>query len=216
VAKKRHYIFADQIPPAQEDLLFIEGYKTNYELKNGKSIEFRPLLPSDEFAYRNFFYSLQEKTIYSRFFYRMKLFSHEVAQKQWASVDYRKNISLIGMLQRRGHKEIVAIGSYASADKDLAEVAFVVREDMQGMGIASYLLSILESIARENDYKGFEATVLRENKPMIHVFKKKYPNAKISNTGGGEVMLRMQFDFCGEESGGAGTRNSSCELIEPK
>jgi acyl-CoA hydrolase/GNAT superfamily N-acetyltransferase len=216
VAKKRHYIFADQVPPAQEDLLFIEGYKSTYELKNGKSIEFRPLLPSDEFAYRNFFYSLQEKTIYSRFFYRMKLFSHEVAQKQWASVDYRKNISMIGLLRRRGHKEIVAIGSYASADKDMAEVAFVVREDMQGHGIASYLMGILESIARENDYKGFEATVLRENKPMIHVFKKKYPNAKITNSGGGEVMLKMKFDFCEDESDVGGQKKSSCELIEPK
>jgi acyl-CoA hydrolase/RimJ/RimL family protein N-acetyltransferase len=216
VAKKRHYIFADQVPPAQEDLLFIEGYKTNFELENGKSIEFRPLLPSDEFAYRNFFYSLQEKTIYSRFFYRMKLFSHEVAQKQWASVDYRKNISIIGLLQRKGHKEIVAIGSYASADKDMAEVAFVVREDMQGEGIATCLLGILESIARENDYKGFEATVLRENKSMIHVFKKKYPNAKMSNTGGGEVMLKMKFDFCGKEPDADGDRKSSCELIEPK
>lgn len=195
VAKKWHYIFADQLPPAQEDLLFIEGYKSTFELSNGKSIEFRPLLPSDEFSYRNFFYSLQEKTIYSRFFYRMKLFSHEVAQKQWASVDYRKNISLVGLLQRRGHKEIVAIGSYASADKDRAEVAFVVREDMQNMGIATYLLEILESIARENNYAGFEATVLRENKPMLHVFKKKYPNAQFHNTGGGEVTLKMEFDL---------------------
>jgi acyl-CoA hydrolase/GNAT superfamily N-acetyltransferase len=209
VAKKRHYIFADQIPPAQEDLLFIEGYKSNFELKNGKNIEFRPLLPSDEFAYRNFFYSLQEKTIYSRFFYRMKLFSHEVAQKQWASVDYRKNISIIGLLQRRGHKEIVAIGSYASADKDLAEVAFVVREDMQGMGVASHLLGILETIARENDYLGFEATVLRENKPMIHVFKKRYPNAKSTNSGGGEVMLRMPFEDLGKLPDVSDTSSSS-------
>jgi GNAT superfamily N-acetyltransferase len=146
----------------------------------------------------------------------MKLFSHEVAQKQWASVDYRKNISMIGLLRRRGHKEIVAIGSYASADKDMAEVAFVVREDMQGHGIASYLMGILESIARENDYKGFEATVLRENKPMIHVFKKKYPNAKITNSGGGEVMLKMKFDFCEDESDVGGQKKSSCELIEPK
>ena len=66
----------------------------------------------------------------------------------------------------------------------------------------------------ENDYKGFEATVLRENKPMIHVFKKKYPNVKLSNSGGGEVMLRMQFDFCGDEADS--TRKRSCELIEPK
>ncbi len=216
VAKKRHYIFADQIPPSQEDLLFIEGYKSTYEIKNGKTVEFRPLLPSDEFAYRNFFYSLQEKTIYSRFFYRMKLFSHEIAQKQWASVDYRKNISLVGLLQRRGHKEIVAIGSYASADKDMAEVAFVVREDMQGMGIATYLLGILESIARENDYKGFEATVLRENKSMIHVFKKKYPDVKISNSGGGEVMLRMNFEFCGSDVEMSASRDKSCVLIGPE
>jgi acyl-CoA hydrolase len=55
VAKKRHYIFADQLPPSTEDLLFLEDYKSTLKLKNGKTVEFRPLLPSDEFAYRNFF-----------------------------------------------------------------------------------------------------------------------------------------------------------------
>ena len=72
---------------------------------------------------------------------------------------------------------------------------------MQKMGIATYLLEVLESIARENDYIGFEATVLRENKPMIHVFKKKYPDARIRNTGGGEVMLQMKFDLPSRVSG---------------
>ncbi|MBW2369883.1 MAG: GNAT family N-acetyltransferase [Deltaproteobacteria bacterium] len=194
VAKKRHYIFADQLPPTEEDLLFLEGYKNVYALKNGKSVEVRPLLPSDEFAYRNFFYSLQEKTIYYRFFYKMKLFSHEVVQKQWASVDYRKNMSLIGLVQRGGHKEIVAIGSYAAAGGDRAEVAFVVREDFQGMGMASYLLDQLEFIARENDYIGFDATVLRENRSMIHVFKRRYPWANIGMGGSGEVTIEMRFD----------------------
>ncbi len=191
-AKKHHYIFADQLPPAQEDLLFLEGYKQTLELKSGRTIEFRPLLPSDEFAYRNFFYSLQERTIYYRFFYKMKLFSHEVVQKQWASVDYRKNMSLIGLVQKKGHQEIMAIGSYAEADEDWAEVAFVVREDFQGMGIASYLLGMLEGIGRENGYSGFMATVLRENSGMIHVFKKRYPNAKTVNAEG-EVEVYMDF-----------------------
>ncbi len=104
VARKHHYIFKDQMPPAQEDLLFLENYKTTSKLKNGKVIEFRPLLPSDEFMYRNFFYSLQEETIYMRFFYKMKIFSHEVAQRQWASVDYRKNMSVIGLVQTKGRQ----------------------------------------------------------------------------------------------------------------
>ncbi|MGD9137408.1 MAG: GNAT family N-acetyltransferase [Desulfobacterales bacterium] len=193
-AKKHHYIFADQLPPTTEDLLFLEGYKNTLKLENGKIIEFRPLLPSDEFAYRNFFYSLQEKTIYMRFFYKMRTFSHEVVQKQWSSVDYRKNMSIIGRVQKGGHKEIMAIGSYAADNDNRAEVAFVVREDFQGMGIASYLIKILEKIAKENNYNGFSASVLRENAAMIRVFKKRYPNAKISVSGGSDLLIQMDFD----------------------
>jgi len=193
-AKKRHYIFTDQLPPSTEDLLFLERYKSTLKLKNGKTVWFRPLLPSDEFAYRNFFYSLQDKTIYMRFFYKMRTFSHEVVQKQWASVDYHENMSIIGLVQRGGHKEIMAIGSYAKEDEKRAEIAFVVREDFQGMGIASYLLGVLEKIAKENEYKAFSATVLRENRAMIHVFKKRYPKAKFSDNTGSEVRIQMEFD----------------------
>ena len=194
VAKKRRYIFADQLPPSREDLLFLEGYKSTLLLKNGNTIEFRPLLPSDEFAYRNFFYSLQEETIYFRFFYKMKLFSHEVVQEQWASVDYRKNMSIIGLMQKGGHKEIMAIGSYAMDDENRAEVAFVVREDFHNMGIASYLLEFLERIAKENSFKGFTATVLKENAAMIHVFKERYPNARSVMDSGDSVVFQMDFD----------------------
>ncbi len=193
VAKKRHYIFADQLPPSSEDLLFLEGYKSVLKLKNGKTMEFRPLLPSDEFAYRNFFYSLQEKTIYLRFFYRMRTFSHEMVQKHWSSVDYRKNMSIIGLVQKRGHKEISAIGTYAYDTENKAEIAFVVREEYQGMGIASYLLGVLEKIALENNYTHFSASVLRENKAMIQVFRKRYPNLKMSFQSGGEVLIEMDL-----------------------
>jgi GNAT superfamily N-acetyltransferase len=194
VAKNRHYIFADQLPPSTEDLLFLEGYKSSMKLKNGKNAHFRPLLPSDEFAYRNFFYSLQEKTIYMRFFYKMRTFSHEVVQKQWSSVDYHNNMSIIGLVQRSGHQEILAIGSYAQEDDTRAEVAFVVREDYHGMGIASYLLDILVKIAKENHFTSFCATVLRENAAMIRVFKKRFPNAEISINSGSDLRILMDFD----------------------
>jgi len=192
VAKSRHYIFSDQLPPSQADLLFLESYKHTKVLKNGKAVEFRPLLPSDEFAYRNFFYSLQEESIYLRFFQRKKLFSHEIVQKHWASVDYKKNMSMIGLFQRQGHKEIMAIGSYARESDTRAEVAFVVREDFQNQGVASYLLKTLQRIAEENGYTAFFATVLAENAAMLYVFKKLYPEAEYSHSGG-EITLHMEF-----------------------
>ncbi len=193
VARKRHYIFSDQLAPVQEDLIFLESYKSELKITDGKIVEIRPLLPSDEFEYRNFFYSLKEETIYMRFFYRMRIFSHKMAQQQWASVDYRRNISLVGSVQSKGHKEIVAIGTYADDGDDRAEIAFVVREDFQGKGISTHLLDQLEAIAKENGFKGFTATVLKKNTSMMHVFRKRYPHMEINGTTGNENMLVMDF-----------------------
>ncbi len=194
VAKKRHYIFADQLPPSLDDLIFLENYKSTLELKNGRTLSFRPLLPSDEFAYRNFFYSLKEETIYSRFFYRMELFTHQIIQDQWATQDYRNNISIVGFDQAGGYEEIIAVGSYARGEEeDTAEIAFVVHESFQGMGIAAYLLQMLEKIAMSNGYKRFYASVLRENGAMLRVFKKRYPNAHVTLTSENDYRICMDF-----------------------
>jgi hypothetical protein len=50
-----------------------------------------------------------------------------MAQEHWAELDYRKNISFIGLVRNKGNKEIVAIGSYMESEENRAEVAFVVR-----------------------------------------------------------------------------------------
>lgn len=193
-AKRHHYIFADQLPPHEADLMVLEAYKSSLELKNGKTIELRPLLPSDEFEYRNFFYSLQDETLYSRFFHYKRIFSHEKVQREVANVDYARNMTLIGLVSKGGHKEIMAIGSYAESEENRAEVAFVVREDYQGLGIGSHMLGALERIALENGYRGFTATVLKSNRSMLQVFQKRYPDAGISWSGG-DVEVTMDFGF---------------------
>ena len=123
----------------------------------------------------------------------MKLFSHEHAQQQWASVDYRKNMSIIGLVQRGGFQEIVAIGSYADEGTGRAEVAFVVREDFQGLGVTSHMLPLLEVIAKENKFQGFVATVLKENRAMMRVFKKRYPNAIVDTSSALDNTIIMDF-----------------------
>jgi acyl-CoA hydrolase/GNAT superfamily N-acetyltransferase len=191
-AKRNHHIFPDQLPPPAEDLMFTENYKSRIVLKNGKTMSVRPLLPSDEIALRNFLYSLEERTIYLRFFHNIHVFSHQMAQKQWAGLDYRKNITMIGVVRNKGDKQIMAMGTYAEQDGDIAEVAFLVHEDFHGMGIASYLLQELERIALGNGYHKFSATVLAENSAMLHVFRKRYPNAGMEYRDG-EVFIQMDL-----------------------
>jgi GNAT superfamily N-acetyltransferase len=108
-------------------------------------------------------------------------------------VDYRRNMSIIGLARSRGYKQIVAVASYAEMEEDRAEVAFVVREDFQNAGVGSRLLEVLEGIAKENGYKGFLARVLRENSSMLQVFKKKYPRLN-GVLEGGEIEITMDFD----------------------
>jgi GNAT superfamily N-acetyltransferase len=157
-------------------------------------MELRPIMPSDEFSSRNFFYSLQERTIYHRFFYKRRIFRHKEVQDELANVDYHQNMTLIGLILQGGHKEIMAVASYAQEENStLAEVAFVVGEDFQGLGVASIMMAQLESIARKNGLTGFTAVALKENKAMQHVFKKRYPNSKIEDTGQ-EVYFTMMFN----------------------
>ncbi len=209
IAKQNHYIFPDQLPPHPDDLIFLESYKTIVQLRDGTPVEFRPLMPTDEFAYRSFFYSLQEETIYYRFFHRKKLFPHESVQKHWASVDYRKNMSIVGIISSGRRKEIIAIGSYAMSDEypDKAEIALVVREDFQEKGVGSRLLNALEKIARDNNYKGFVANVLTENTRMIHVFQKRYPGMVIERGIDGDLVIIMEFPKYSTDSAPAKSDN---------
>ncbi len=198
-AKKHHYIFADQLPPIERDLIFLEKYNWRVNLKNGKTASIRPLYPSDEFESRNFFYSLKEETIFRRFFYKMRVFSHEVVQQQWAAVDYQDNMSLIGRIQKDDQHEVVAIGSYYQEEDGYAEVAFVVHDDYQGQGLASQMLAFLEQIAKENSFIGFVATVLYENQAMLNVFAKRYPHAKLTPNLSGGFFITMAFEPSSDE-----------------
>jgi GNAT superfamily N-acetyltransferase len=70
-----------------------------------------------------------------------------------------------------GH--IVAEGRYAQEHNSLyADLAFVVDEQYQGLGIATYLYRVLIRLAKQRGIKGFSADILAENKRMMKVIEK--------------------------------------------
>jgi len=191
-AKKHHYIFPDQIPPSEEDLFYLEKYHFEMLLPNGITVYFRPIRSSDEFGCRNFFYALQEKSIYYRFFQNIKEWPHPRAQK-WTNIKYGEEMAIVGVIRKEGYEEVIAIGRYAKETDKQAMIAFIVREDFQGMGITTKMLEILEKIALEYGYERFSASVLEDNRVMIHILKKRYPHIKIVREGGGVLMLYMDL-----------------------
>ena len=64
------------------------------------------------------------------------------------------------------------VRSYVKDDQSAyGEVAFIVDENYQGRGIATYLYKMLIRLAKERGLKGFTAEVLQANKEMMKVFE---------------------------------------------
>jgi acyl-CoA hydrolase/GNAT superfamily N-acetyltransferase len=170
-AKKRGLIYADQayipeigISEYREDL---ETYRTT---KTGLQIFLRPVKINDEPSLKDFFYSLSENSLYRRFFSTRQDMPHEKLQK-YVIIDHTKALAIV-VTPSDNTGVILAYGQYEIDEAvHFAEVAFVVRDGHQNKGIGTELLSYLTYIAKREGLLGFTATVLMENKPMMHIFE---------------------------------------------
>jgi GNAT superfamily N-acetyltransferase len=121
---------------------------------------------------RELFYALSQETIYYRFMSRMKRIPRREVQN-FVYINHRSDVAIVATIPEAHGEDIVAIGRYYLDEKtNVAEVAFVVRDDWQNKGIGTFLLKHLTTIARRNGISGFTAEVLRENKAMQKVLHK--------------------------------------------
>jgi len=84
-------------------------------------------------------------------------------------------------------------------NKEFADVSFMIDEDFQGRGLATFLLNFLMEIAAERGLKGFAADVLLSNTAMLKVFDK-VPYVQRQRLSEGVVSLKFRFDEMKESS----------------
>jgi GNAT superfamily N-acetyltransferase len=97
----------------------------------------------------------------------------------------------------------VAEARYVREQGKFADVAFIVDEEYQGKGIASYLYQTLINVARKNGIEGFTADVLPTNTGMLRVFKKG-PCPVTSSLASGVYHLTIPFTDSMEPEKAAG------------
>ena len=121
---------------------------------------------------RKLFYRFSDTAVYYRYFSPIKTMPHQKMQ-EYVNVDYQRTMSLVGTVDQSGTEKIIAEGRYVRHhDRPFADVAFVVDENYQGLGIASFLFEMLIRVAREQGIVGFTADVIADNKAMLKVFEK--------------------------------------------
>jgi acyl-CoA hydrolase/GNAT superfamily N-acetyltransferase len=170
-AKNQRILYPDQIFLADSAHLYPTEIRARHTFKESVTVHFRAIKPSDEEEMRRLFYRFSDEAVYYRYFSPIKTMPHARMQK-YVNVDYRQVLSIVGTVRDRGQERIIAEARFVGhPQKPHADVAFIVDEAYQGLGIASYLLKMLLQPAKDRGVQAFTADVLATNKAMMKVFE---------------------------------------------
>jgi len=191
-AKANHILYPDQIFIPDSAHLYPSEIVAEQPFKNGITVRFRAIKPSDEEEMRRLFYRFSDEAVYYRYFTPVKTMPHARMQ-EYVNVDYRRAMSIVGLVGPPGHGHIIAEGRFVQIGQTpYVETAFVVDEQYQGLGIGAYLYRMLARIAIDRGYRGLTAEVLASNKAMLKVFENGgYPVDSHLDGGIYELKIRL-------------------------
>jgi GNAT superfamily N-acetyltransferase len=170
-AKAKNILYHDQIYLPQCASLYPD-LSSKHTFKGGIEIRFRHIKPSDEEEMRRLFYRFSDQSVYYRYFSPIKTMPHAKMQ-QYVNVDCNRAISIVALAGPSEEERIIAEARFVKDKvKPYGDVAFIVDEEYQGIGIATYLYQMLIRQGKERGLKGFMADVLGSNKSMMKVFEK--------------------------------------------
>jgi len=196
-AKAHKVLYPDQIFIEESARLYPAEISAQHLFKQGLKVRFRAIKPSDEEEMRRLFYRFSDQSVYYRYFAPIKVMPHAKMQ-EYVNVNFSQVLSIVGLVGDSGHGHIIAEARFIKDQhRPCADVAFVVDEQYQGLGIASYLYKMLIRCAKDRGIQGFTADILASNKAMMNVFEK-----------GGEVIkakleygvYHLEIPFSREES----------------
>ena len=174
--------------------LFVRGrypseLETDIVLRTGRTVRLRPVRPDDAVKLDAFHHHLSSDSIYRRYFSFHPELSHEEIC-HLTLVDYVDRLALV--IEDDG--ELVAVGRYDRyPETTAAEVAFLVRDDYQHLGLGHRLLESLAHAAWARGVTTFSAETLATNRAMMSVFQHSGFHVT-STTSSGEISVRFSIE----------------------
>jgi acetate---CoA ligase (ADP-forming) len=155
-------------------------------LRDGSTVQVRPVRPDDEPAMLGFLEGLSEESRAFRFFSAGANLA--AAAKLMVDVDYAGRF---GLVATRGSGEgIVGQANYFVSEPGQAEVAFTIADHLQGRGLATILLAHLAQPAEDAGIHVFVAEVMPRNHLMIDVLRESGFPVEVSSLPG---LLRIEL-----------------------
>ncbi len=147
------------------------SYQEHVLLKNGQGLLLRPATPQDVPLVEAFMQRVSQESLQMRFMAAVSQVPRSVIE-ELCSGDFTDAGCLLAIDSKEHEPKVVGLGNYIGMNNGRsAEVAFLVEDAYQGLGISTILLERLAGLAAANGYIELEAEVLPDNQPMINVFK---------------------------------------------
>ena len=139
-------------------------------LGNGARVRVRPIRPDDAGRLRALHARLSFDSVYHRFFAPMRSLPSAVAH-DLANVDHERRLALVA---EADDESLVAVARYAVvAEAPLtAEIAVVVEDAWQRLGLGTRLLHELLRAAEARGIRAFRADVLATNQRMLRLLRR--------------------------------------------
>jgi len=168
-------------------------------LRNGISSLIRAIRPDDKQRLLDGFHRLKGKSIYFRFFSAKKELT-EKELKYFTEIDFEHHVALVSTIVSDGKEKIIGVGRYIElkdkSKKRVAELAFAIDDEHQGLGVGTILFEHILTIAQNNGIAVLQADVLLENKSMLEIFQHSGFRLK-SITGSG--VVHIEFSITGQK-----------------
>ena len=124
-AKDANILYPDQIYLSESGRLYPEEMAAEHVFKDGLTVRFRAIRPSDVDEMRRLFYRFSDEAVYYRYFSPIKTMPHARMQ-DYVNIDYRGTMSVVGLVGDPGEGRIIAEARYVRLpDRPLADIAFV-------------------------------------------------------------------------------------------
>ena len=169
-ARKKRIIYPDQIYINQGSYLYPSEIKTQHTFSNGLEVCFRAIKPSDEETMRRLFYRFSDESVYYRYFSCIRAMPH-VKMQEYVNIDYGKCLSIVAET-RNGQLIAEARFVCLEAEETHPEIAIVVDENYQSLGLATFMLTMLMRLGKERNLKGFKGIILSSNNKILKVLEK--------------------------------------------
>jgi RimJ/RimL family protein N-acetyltransferase len=153
----------------------IAKYSVTERLRDGRQVMIRAIRPDDKGRIADAFRDVSPESFYRRIFsVKRDLSDHEL--KKLTEVDFQNVVALIAEMKEEDQDRIVGGGRYVRTgslgNAQTAEVAFLIDDAHQGLGIGSRIFKQLVTIARASGITQFEAEVLPSNEGMLRLFNR--------------------------------------------